>query len=68
MDEFEDPPRSDIFGEKGEFGEGDGEQVVELVDLSGALPDAGLEPGGDLTQDAQSDGQRRRVGRPCLRM
>jgi len=48
MDEFEDPALRDVFDEEGEFGEGEGQEVVELVDEAGALPDGGLESGGNL--------------------
>ena len=48
VDEFEDPSGGEVLGEEGEFGEGEGEEVVELVDESGALADDGLESAGDL--------------------
>ena len=63
VDEFEDPAERDVLDEQGEFGEGQGQQVVELVDQAGALPDGGLEAAGDLAEDAQLVGQGRRVAR-----
>ena len=39
MDEFENPALGEVLGEQGEFGEGEGQQVVELVDEAGALAD-----------------------------
>ncbi len=50
VDEFEDPCGGEVLGEEGEFGEGEGEQVVELVDEAGALADDGLESAGDLAR------------------
>ena len=43
----------EVFGEQGEFGEGQGEEVVELVDQAGALADDGLESAGDLAEGAE---------------
>ncbi len=57
MHEFEDPARRDVLDEQGEFGKGEGEQVVQLVDQAGALPHNRLEPAGDLAQRAQFGGQ-----------
>jgi len=45
--------------QQSEFGEGEGEQVMELVDESGALANDGLEPAGDLSDGAEFEGQRR---------
>ena len=53
VDEFEDPPGGEVLGQQGEFGEGEGEEVVELVDEPGALADDGLEAAGDLAQGAE---------------
>ena len=53
VDEFEDPSGGEVLGAQGEFGEGEGEEVVELVDESGALADDGLEAAGDLAQGAE---------------
>ena len=53
VDGFEDPGGGEVFGQEGEFGEGEGEQVVELVDEPGALADDGPESSGDLTQGAE---------------
>ena len=53
VDEFEDPAGGDVLDEQGEFGEGQGEQVVELVDETGALADDGLEAAGDLAEGAE---------------
>ena len=53
MDEFEDPAGGEVLGEQGQFGEGQGEQVMELVDETGALADDGLEPAGDLAKRAE---------------
>src|SRR6516162_792095 len=63
MDEFEHPTRGDVLDEQREFGEGQSEQVVELVDEACALSDNGLKSPGDLAQRAQLGGQRRRVCR-----
>ena len=52
MDEFEDPARGDVLDEQGEFGEAQSEQVMKLVDEAGALADDGLEPAGDLAEQA----------------
>ncbi len=52
VDEFENPLGREVFGEQGQFGEGQGEQVMELVDETGALADDGLEPAGDLAKGA----------------
>ena len=54
VDQFEDPAGGEVLGEQGEFGEGKGEQVVELVDEPGALADDGLEVAGDLAEGAES--------------
>ena len=53
VDEFEHPAGGDVLDEQGEFGEGEREQVVELVDEPGALADYGLEAAGDLPDGAQ---------------
>ena len=53
VDEFEDPAGGEVLGEQGQFGEGEGEQVVELVDEAGALADDGLEAAGDLAEGAE---------------
>ena len=50
MDEFEDPAGGDVLGEQGQFGKGQGEQMMELVDQAGALADDGLESSGDLAE------------------
>jgi hypothetical protein len=41
--------------EEGEFGEGAGEELVELVDESGALANDGLEPRGDLAEGVEGE-------------
>ena len=53
LDEFEDPAGGEILGAQGEFGEGQGEQVVELVEEARALADNSLEPTGHRTQSTQ---------------
>ncbi len=53
MDEFEDPARRNVLDEQSEFGESEGEQVVQLIDEACALAYDGLEAAGDLAQDAQ---------------
>ncbi len=53
VDEFEDPAGGEVLDEQGQFGEGQGEQVVELVDEAGALADGGLESAGDLAEGAE---------------
>ncbi len=53
VDQVEDPCRGEVLDEEGEFGEGESEQVVELVDEAGALADDGLESAGDLAQGAE---------------
>ena len=53
VDEFEDPAGGEVLDEQGEFGEGQGEEVVELVDQAGALADDGLEAAGDLAEGAE---------------
>ena len=62
MDQFEDPALGDVLDEQGQFGEGQGQQVVQLVDQAGALANGGLESSGDLTQGPQLAGQRRCAG------
>ena len=64
MDELQDPASGQVLDEQGELGEGQGEQVVELVDQAGALTDDGLEAAGDLTQAAQFQGQGRVTAGP----
>ena len=64
VDEFEDPADRDVLDEEAEFGEGECEQVMELVDEPGALPDDGLETAGDLAEETQFVGHRRRVSGP----
>jgi hypothetical protein len=59
VEEFEHPTAGESLDEQGAFGEGEGEEVVELVDQAGALADGGLEPSGDLAEQAPFDGQRR---------
>ena len=51
--QFEDPAGGEVLGEQGEFGEGQGQQMMELVDEAGALADDGLESSGDLAEDAE---------------
>src|SRR5438034_849135 len=53
VDEFEHPALREVLDEEGQFGERQSQEVVELVDQAGALPDRGLESGGDLAQRAQ---------------
>ena len=62
LHEFEDPADGNILDEQCQFGKGQGEQLVELVDEAGALADGGLEPSGDLAERAQLG---RQVGRGC---
>ena len=50
---IEDPAGGEIFREQGQLGEGESEQVMELVDQARALADDGLEPAGDLAEDAK---------------
>ena len=50
MDEFEHPAGSQVLGEQGQLGEGQGEQVVELVDQAGALAADGLEQAGNVAE------------------
>ena len=45
----------EVLGEQGEFGEGQGEQVVKLVEQTGALADDRLQPAGDLAQGAEDN-------------
>ena len=58
-DQFEDPAGGDVLDQQGQFGEGEGQQVMELVDQPGALADDGLQPAGDLAQEPQL---RQRMG------
>ena len=51
VDEFEDPAGGEVLDEQGEFGEGQGEEMMELVDEPGALADDGLESAGDLAEE-----------------
>ena len=53
VDEFEHPAGSQVLGEQGQLREGQGEQVVELVDQAGALADDGLQAAGDLAEAAE---------------
>ena len=53
VDQFENPAGGDILGEQGEFGEGQGQQMMELVDEACALADDGLKSSGDLAEDAE---------------
>jgi len=62
MQQFEDPAGGEIFREQGQLGEGEGEQVMQLVDEPGALADDGLQASGDLTEDALLVGEGRRGG------
>ena len=52
-EQFEDPSGGDVLDADGEFGEAAGEELVELVDESGALSGDGLESSGDLSQREQ---------------
>ena len=61
LDEFEDPADGDVLDEECQFGKGQGEQLMELVDEAGALADGGLESSGDLAERAQLWRQGRRV-------
>src|SRR5262249_48532672 len=62
VNEFEGPADGDILLQQGQFGEGEGEEVMELVDEARALTDDGVQPAGDVTEDAQRkrDGLARR--------
>ena len=51
--QFEDPAGGDIPGEQGQLGEGQGQQMMELVEETGALADDGLQSSGDLAEDAE---------------
>src|SRR5262249_4861571 len=64
VEQLEDPARRQVLDEQGQLGEGQGQQVVQLVDQAGALPYRGLQPRGDLTQGAQRRGEDRCRPRP----
>jgi hypothetical protein len=51
VDQLEHPAQGDVLNQQGQLGEGQGEEVVELVDEAGALAGGGLESAGDLAQD-----------------
>jgi hypothetical protein len=53
VDQFEHPAGRQLLGEQGQLGEGQGEQVVELVAQARAVANDGLEAAGDLTQAAE---------------
>jgi hypothetical protein len=51
--QFENPGGGDILGEQSQFGEGQGQEMMELVEDPSALADDGLESAGDLAEDAE---------------
>ena len=53
------PAGAEVLGEQGQLGEGQGQEVVELIEQAGALADDGLQPAGHLAQQAQFAGPRR---------
>ena len=53
MDQFEHPAGGDVLDQQAQFGKGQVQQMMELIDEAGALADDGLEPAGDLAEDAQ---------------
>ena len=53
VDEFEHPAGGEVLDDQGEFGKGQSQELVQLVDEPGALSDDGLESAGDLAQDAE---------------
>src|ERR1022692_1853670 len=52
----EDPAVGDVLDEQREFGEGERQEMVKLIDEARALAYDGLEPTGDLTEGAQLGG------------
>jgi hypothetical protein len=51
MDQFEDPAGGDVLDQQAQFGKGQVQEMMELIDEAGALADDGLEPAGNLTKD-----------------
>jgi len=58
-EQFEYPTGAEILDEDGQFGKGTDEELMELIDQSGALPGDGLESSGDLSELAEFEGGRR---------
>jgi hypothetical protein len=57
VDESRGPAPGEVFGREGALGEGQREEVVELVDEAGALAGGGLEACGGVAQRAEGVGQ-----------
>ena len=66
LEDREDPTGAQVLDQQSELGKGAGQQVVELVEDAGVLACLGLEPAGDLAEDAHRRRERGR-GFGCFR-
>jgi hypothetical protein len=53
VDQLQHPAGGEVLGQQGQLGEGQGEQLMELVEQAGALADDRLEASGDVAQGAE---------------
>jgi len=53
VDQFQHPAGGAFFGEQGQLGEGQGEEVMELIEQARALAGDGLQAASDLAEDTQ---------------